>query len=645
MCVIIRIGGIMKKYKTIILYLFLFIYLEIINKTLMFNKVLGKEFLIVILFSISFSFLFSLLTHLFEEKTNKKICTTFVVGITLFYLGNFLYYALFSIPFSFNELELVSNALGFYQIALHLLKTDFFHILIFLIPLFLFLLYQKDLDFSKVERKGNIAKGALFLAAYSLGLLSLNLDKQNLYSSYNLYYNLNDTTTSTEVLGLLTSQRLSLKRYLFGFSEKIVKEIPIFTEKEVAYNKLEIDFDTLMANEKEESTKNVYQYLKTKQPTNKNEYTGMYKGKNLIFILAEGFNSIAVSEERTPTLYKLIHEGFYFENYYSPEFLSTTGGEFQAMTGLVPTQETLNLWRNNHPNFPYAIGNAFASLGYNTYSYHNWSYRYYSRHLTMPTLGFTNYTACGNGLEKSINCAWLPSDVDMIEQTFNSYSAGSPFVTYYITVSGHAPYNFYGGNRMSSKNKSVVENLPYSEATKAYLASQMELEYALTNLIAKLEQQGILKDTVLVLTGDHYPYTLPMANINEISDYERDELVEANHSNLIIWNGQNKPQTITKVASQIDVLPTILNLFGIEYDSRLFVGNDIFSKEEGLAIFSSRSWRSDKGTYFKNTGFVGEEVSEDYLTYINNRVANSFTISKLIVEKDIYTKIKTMKGE
>ena len=102
---------------------------------------------------------------------------------------------------------------------------------------------------------------------------------------------------------------------------------------------------------------------------------------------------------------------------------------------------------------------------------------------------------------------------------------------------------------------------------------------------------------------------------------------------------------IDKVGSQIDVLPTLLNLFGIEYDSRLIVGKDILSDYEGIAIFSDRSWVSDKGTYFANgSKFVsknGTEVSQDYINRMNRRVANSFTVSNSIIKYDIYKQLKT----
>ncbi len=632
-----------KKYSVFFFYFFLFLYLEIINRILMFNKSLDKDFFVVLLFSLSLSCFFTFLTKLFKGKTSKILHCIFTILITAFYLYNFLYYSLFSTPFSIRDIELVSNALGFYEIALHLIQTDFLSILLFLVPFFLYLLSFKQFHYEKSKWYKKVGIGISTIVFYLLSLLSLNIDKNRLYSPYNLYYNIDSITTSTEVLGVFTSQRLGFKRALFGFEEKILKEEEEIVEEPLEYNKIDFDFDQLIASETDAGTKQVYEYIKNKKATEKNEYTGMYDGKNLIFILAEGFNAIAVDEARTPTLYKLIHDGFYFTNYYSPEFLSTTGGEFQAMTGLIPTQEILSIWRNKHPDISYAIGNSFKREGYNTFSFHDWRYTYYSRHITMPTLGFDNYTACLNGLEKKMNCSWLPSDVDMINVSFDTYAKNTPFVTYYITVSGHAPYNF--GSNMAIRNKEIVNSLPYSNPVKAYLATQYELEKALTILLEKLEQAGILEDTVLVLTGDHYPYTLTEDQVNEISTYPRDEMVEVNHSNLIIWNPQNEFKEIDKVASQIDVLPTILNLFGIEYDSRMFIGNDIFSKEPGLAIFASRSWRSDEGTYFINKGFEGNAVSEEYINQINARIANSFTISKLLLEKNIYAKLEKETGD
>lgn len=631
-----------KKYSTLILYLLLFVYFELISKILMFNKLPSKTFLIVILFCVPIALLFYLLGNLFTEKKQKVLNFIFVIGITAFYIFHYLFFELLTVPFSLSTLELADQAMDFYEIGFHLFVTKIIDCLLFLIPFFSFLIYHKKMNYTKKTRKQNLVTFFLVILTYFIALCSLNIDKKDLYSAYNLYYKVNSLTTSNNVLGIMTTQRLSLKRNLFGFKEQIVLEnLNELEKEEEKYNALDIDFDKLIENESNESIKEAYSYFKNKEATNQNEYTGLFKGKNLIFILAEGFNSIAVNKDLTPTLYQLTHDGWNFTNYYSPVFLSTTGGEFQAMTSLIPTQEILGMWRNNNPYLPYSLGNAFGNIGYNARSYHNWSYKYYGRDKTMPSLGFSNYLACGNGLEERMNCDWIPSDIDLFTKTIDDYAKNEPFVTYYITVSGHAPYNFTGGNSIALKNKELVEGLPYSDAVKSYIAGQLELESALTSLIKDLKDKKILDDTVIVLTGDHYPYTLTNDEINEISDYERDEIIEVNHSNLVIWNKKTTKKQIDKVASQIDVLPTILNLFGMEYDSRLLIGNDIFSNTEGFAIFSNRSWVSDKGKYFVNEGFIpnSEEVDQKYIEDKNNRILNSFTMSKLIIEHNLYDKI------
>ena len=340
----------------------------------------------------------------------------------------------------------------------------------------------------------------------------------------------------------------------------------------------------------------------------------------------------------------MVNNGFVFNNFYSPVFLSTTGGEFQATTGLIPTQEILSTWKKKTPKISYALGNTFSQLGYRIHSYHNWTYTYYKRNITMKTLGFTNYLGCGNGLEDRMDCGWLPQDSKMIEVTTPDYlNKEGNFVTYYVTVSGHSPYN--SGDNIARIHLDSVKDLTYSDSVKYYLAAQVELDKMLEELIKDLEESGELDNTVIALVGDHYPYTLSIDEMNEAATYEKDDTIEVNHSNFILWNNQiEEPIVIDKVGSQIDVLPTILNLFGIDYDSRLIVGKDILSDYEGLAIFSNRSWTSDYGSYDSSTKTftlkegkeLKDETIEEYVTRINNRVANSFSISKLIIDNNYY---------
>ncbi len=639
----------MKKQFNIIFYLsFLVIYLEILTKIFVTKSVSG--IFLTLLFSIPLILILYLLANIFKRKGNMILTYMITITFIFYYCFQFFFHKLFSNVFSFNTLGLASNALDFTNIIFDVILKNIWIVLLYLLPLILLIIFHKRINFERTSLKWIIVSFILCLVIWISSLFCLFINKENTYSAYNLYYNINSEMKTVETFGLYTYTRLDIKRVLFGFEEKLstIDEPDIPTEEdpkdpieEITYNEIEIDFDSLIANESNETIKSMLEYFKNTEATNKNEYTGMFKGKNLIFLLAEGFNMIAVDPELTPTLYKLTHEGFVFNNFYSPVFLSTTGGEFQATTGLIPTQSVLSDWKKLEPTISYGLGNAFSKLGYTANGYHNWTYTYYSRQKTMETLGFNSYMGCGNGMEDLINCSWLPSDVDMINATLPLFQDSTPFVTYYVTVSGHAPYAYNStGNSIALKNIDLVKDLPYSNNVKAYLATQIELDRALESLISGLEDAGILEDTVIALVGDHYPYTLTIDEINEISDYDRDEIVEVNRSNFIIWNSEAETIEVDKVGSQIDVLPTLLNLFGVEYDSRLIVGKDILSDAPGIAIFSNRSWVSDYGTY-KNGKFTlkeGMELDniEDYVSSMNNLVSNRFTLSANIIKYNMY---------
>ena len=639
----------MKKQFNIIFYLsFLVIYLEILTKIFVTKSVSG--IFLTLLFSIPLILILYLLANIFKRKGNMILTYMITITFIFYYCFQFFFHKLFSNVFSFNTLGLASNALDFTNIIFDVILKNIWIVLLYLLPLILLIIFHKRINFERTSLKWIIVSFILCLVIWISSLFCLFINKENTYSAYNLYYNINSEMKTVETFGLYTYTRLDIKRVLFGFEEKLstIDEPDIPTEEdpkdpieEITYNEIEIDFDSLIANESNETIKSMLEYFKNTEATNKNEYTGMFKGKNLIFLLAEGFNMIAVDPELTPTLYKLTHEGFVFNNFYSPVFLSTTGGEFQATTGLIPTQSVLSDWKKLEPTISYGLGNAFSKLGYTANGYHNWTYTYYSRQKTMETLGFNSYMGCGNGMEDLINCSWLPSDVDMINATLPLYQDSTPFVTYYVTVSGHAPYAYNStGNSIALKNIDLVKDLPYSNNVKAYLATQIELDRALESLISGLEDAGILEDTVIALVGDHYPYTLTIDEINEISDYDRDEIIEVNRSNFIIWNSEAETIEVDKVGSQIDVLPTLLNLFGVEYDSRLIVGKDILSDAPGIAIFSNRSWVSDYGTY-KNGKFTLKEGMKleninEYVSSINNLVSNRFTLSANIIKYNMY---------
>lgn len=633
----------MKKRFSLVLYYFVIImYLEICYKYFVYHNIWNINLLYIILFSCMISLILTFFTRLASPKINKKITIFFVSLLTIFFISNYIYYNIFSVPFTIQVTKMAGQALDFFPVLFKILWNNLLPLIIFSLPLVLTLWKKSKITIKKIfyfEKKSLIK---LIIINYLVIVLILIPFKNKDFSAYKLYWLQNNLSNSIQTFGLLTADRLDIQRTLLGFEEKIeLSNNKGFEEKEQKYNKLEIDFEKLINQTTDSQIKTVYSYFENESPTNQNEYTGIYKGKNLIFILAESFNQIAVSKELTPTLYRLIHTGFQFNNFYSPVFLSTTGGEFQAMTGLVPNADTLSEWYKGKVSLPMSLGNSLGDIGYQTHAFHNYEATFYDRIKTMPTLGFSNYFACLTGLEKEMECNWTdsnaPDDEEMMKVTYSKYSKEKPFVSYYITMSGHFPY----GLTSKTRNYQKVKDLPFDEQIKGYLSTQIDLDQALEYLIKQLEKDGILDDTVICLVGDHYPYALSLDQINDLSTYERDEKFETQHSSFIIWNNNSNTIEVNKVASQIDILPTLLNLFGIEYDSRLMIGHDIFSKKEGLAIFSDMSWISDSGKYSVDTKTFTpkKEVTDNYVTEMNRWVNNSSIVSKKIITENLYQKI------
>ena len=341
----------------------------------------------------------------------------------------------------------------------------------------------------------------------------------------------------------------------------------------------------------------------------------------------------------------MANNAFVFNNYYQPLYpVSTTDGEYMNLTSLIPKEGVWSLYRTSNNNMEVGIGHMFKKNGYLAYAFHNHTYKYYKRHLSHPNLGF-EYIGCGNGLQKIMNCKrWPNSDNEMFQVTPSYYlDKEQPFLAYYMTVSGHLNYNFTG-NHMAMRNKSKVKNLPYSTAVKAYYATQIEFDLAMETLLKTLEEKGILEDTLIVIAPDHYPYGLDTKQLNEVSKIDRKDKFELYHTSLIMYNPSIEKTIIDETISGIDILPTLYNLYGIDYDSRLYMGRDIFSKQEHIVILSDRSWITAKGRYNsvngKFTKTTREELNEtEYVAKINKIANDRFTISTTIIDNDYYAKL------
>ena len=631
------------KLKNFLINFSCILYLEFVFEFLLFDTYTKSTIINIFLFSFIISLLITIITGLFNKKINK-IFNYIIYGLLGFYFSlQFILKKVFGFFFSFDLFKLSDQVLKFgRETILSILRNFHFVILLFL-PLIIFIIFRKKINFERSKLVNYLSYLGLLIISFTLFILNINSQKEVENSIYYLYTSINDTSLNNEKLGVINSGVLDLYRNIFGFDENVQTVINIDNSDDVFeydYNKIDIDFDSLETNNSD--IKKINNYMSSIEPTKQNKYTGIFEGKNLIYIVAESFNEIGVREDLTPTLYKLVNSGFKFNNYYSSNNLSTIGGEFQALTGLYANSSILPIWRKGINYFPYGLANVFKNMGYKTYAYHDHYYNFQDRNKYLKSLGFDNYKGCYNGLETKIKCnIWPEFDTEMIKATTDDYlNSDDPFMVYYMTVSGHLEYNFY--NEAAKKHASEVKSLPYSDRVRAYLATQIELNDALELLINTLEEKGKLDDTVIVLLADHYPYGLTVNEINEASSYKKDGIIGVNNSNLIIWNSKMKTVEVDKVGMSIDVLPTVYNLFNIKYDSRLFAGSDILSSREGIAIFSNRSWVTDKGKYFgSDNNFVkNEDVDENYIKNINIIMNNKISISKLIVKNDYYNYLK-----
>ena len=401
-------------------------------------------------------------------------------------------------------------------------------------------------------------------------------------------------------------------------------------------------------------------YVSTLTPSSQNAYTGAFAGKNLILICAEAFSGFLIDPELTPALYRLSTNGINFNDYYQQSIAGTTGGEYQLLFGLIPTSGGSSIKEITQNGTHTNMGAFLNDKGYFGMAFHNSTYTYYDRHETHTKLGYSGgYMGLGNGLEELISPKWPASDLELMQETLPMYIDKQPFDVYYMTVSGHSVYAF-GNNAMSRENKDAVDawceknNLSYTEPVRAYIAANLELEKAVDYLVKTLEEKGIADDTVICIAPDHFPYGLDsdaslgnMPYLSELYGYPVNTYEERDRSRAIIWCGaleDHEPIIVDTPASSVDILPTLCNLFGVEWDSRLYVGRDVLSDALPLVFFGNYDWKTDLGHYSssKNIFTPTDEdavIPEDYVKQISSIVRNKMTFSKSVLSHDYYTHV------
>lgn len=603
-----------------------------------------KGLLYTLGFSLAAGLLLALLGKAFSPKAGRMIVTVLWVVLSIFYMGQVVYYAIFKVYFTLFSVGGAGQVAQFSSVIFSTILQCWWALLLMLVPLVL-LIWQgkKRMEWGHGQWKELLAPliAALVLQMATTGCALL--DTGGAMSVSRLYTTDFISNLSVSRFGLLTTFRIEARNAWLGPMPAVTTgneqepEPEPEPEPEKEKQVMDIDFTALAEATGDAQLAEMYRYFAKTVPGTENDYTGYFKGKNLIFLTCESLWKYAIDPNLTPNLYKLWNEGFQFTNFYNPIWgVSTLDGEYVNLLGLIPVTGTWSMTESATNWLPFSFGNQFRAMGYTTRAYHDHTYTYYSRNKSHPNLGY-DYKGVGNGL--NIKVMWPESDVDMMNATLDTVLADEHFMTYYLTVSGHLEYNFFG-NCMAMRNEEAVETLNLPEAARAYLACNIELDKAIGVLLQKLEETGHDKDTVIMLAPDHYPYGLDSESLNALAGKELDQF-SMYQSCFLIWSADmENPIVIDKPVSSLDILPTVSNLFDLEYDSRLMMGTDMLSDTQSPVIFQDHSWLTAYGRYNAAadhyTPIIATGSDDYYVSSINRQVDQKFTYSKLILRKDFF---------
>ena len=656
----------LPQFRVILMFSLVLFYYELLFQWSTLGKLWDIGLIFMAMLCVGYSCIGYLLTTLFKQRKYNRIITAICLFVgALPFLIEYFVYKQFKILYDMTTVFAgASDALqSYYRETLAMIFSGggLLRIFLYFLPGILFLLLGRP------SRQGNwssrlisVGISLVMLVGAVLGITSI--DRLNAICTTQYSFE-----SAVDQFGLVTGIGLDAGRLLFGVEtdfvlppdipevtepstepEETIPTEPVETEPVYVPNVLDLNLEDPDASG---SIAKMNKYISTLTPSMQNEFTGLFKGKNLIFISAEAFAAEVIDPELTPTLYRLATKGIQFTDYYQPASAGTTGGEYQNVFGMLPSNGGSS-FKNTADNFNYyTIGSMLDREGYYGQAYHNNSYTYYDRHKTHNNLGYSEgYMGYGNGMEEYVQNLWPQSDLEMLQGTLPTYIDKAPFNIYYMSVSGHSGYT-RGGNSMTRKNWSRVEHLTCSDTLKGYFAAQLELEDALSYLVSELEKKGIADDTVICISADHFPYGLdddaPLGNmpyLSELYGYDVTTSFQRDHNRLILWCGaleDQEPIVVDTPTFSLDILPTLANLFGVEFDSRLLPGRDVFSDAPALVFTTGYNWITEYGIYYASSGTftqTKEDVTlpDSYIKTINAIVGNKISYCDMALDYDYF---------
>lgn len=627
---------VVRSEKGLVRYLFLsLLFMEIILRWQSKQAFFGQGLFFMTCFVLVFIFLSLACFHLMPRRWGRILIRVWFVFLTLIFVTQFIYFSIFRTYLTFYSMVHGMQAFSFYKIILVFMLRDLRWVLLFL-PLLLFAFIGRR--FVWIPRGGFTDYGLLFMLGVLILTTFLNMSDHADLSARELLSSGKEPLIGVHNLGIIGNSYGEIRRQI------VAQNNPYYPPAEAILPRggenVVYDLGKFLEQEEDPLLAEITAYLLSRPATPKNTFTGRLEGYNLIYIMAESFSDWVVDEKLTPTLYRLMKGGVQFENFYNPLWgVSTTDGEYAALSGLLPVSGIWSMVESSQNAMPQTLAHQLNKRGYTSQAFHDHIYTYYRRNKTHSNLGYDFY-AQGAGLD--LEKIWPESDVEMVEKSLPYYIDKEPFHVYYLTVSGHMTYDFVN-NAMSKKHQAEVENLSLSEEGKAYLAANIELDRAVEKIVQALEERGLMEKTLIVLHGDHYPYALKDSTLEELAGKEL-EGFERYRSKIIFYTPSLEGVKIRRVSGPLDLLPTLSNLFGLPYDSRLMMGRDLFSYSSPLVEFVTRSFITPAGSY-DSMAKKWSGATKEELEALRLLVEKKFYYSRLMLESDYYQKVEAYRLE
>ena len=377
----------------------------------------------------------------------------------------------------------------------------------------------------------------------------------------------------------------------------------------------------------------------------KNDYTGIFEGKNVIFLQLEGLDSWLLNETDTPTIYGMLNNSINFQNHYSyyTGGGSTFNSELAVSTGYItPISYVKNAYSFNQNHFPYSLPNMLKESGYSVNAFHMNNGEYYMRDINYRNWGYDNYYSLMDTKNYTDISYQLDRELILNEVFYEKmFKQKTPFMDYVITYTPHTPFTLESrlGKLMEEKKfkgKGAPHKMSEEEVARLFAS---ETDYMVKLLLEALEDNGLIDNTIIVAYADHYLYTLNDTSI--LDQYKNTEDNRINNTPFFIWSKDFERVDISKVNSQLDILPTVLNLLGIDYCNEYYIGSDVLDPSyKGFVFFSDYSW-FDGTNYIQYSDSVSSDiVQKKYIDDTNEEINILIKKNDLTLKYDYFERLK-----